>query len=52
MLTAERLSIMLGGGIFAVAAVGLVASAIGVAVPFIVEGMVAAAGIAAGAKVS
>lgn len=51
-LTADRLSIMLGGGMFAVATVGLVASALGVVAPLALEGLAAIAGLAAGAKVS
>ena len=52
LLTAQKLSIVFGGGIFAVAALGLVASIAGFAVPLIGEGIAALAGMAAGAKVA
>jgi hypothetical protein len=50
--TAEKLSIMLGGGIFAVALVGFAAATAGATVPLAVEGASAALGMALGARVA
>lgn len=51
-LTAEKLSIVLGGGIFGVAVVGLIAASAGITLPFAAEGVGAIAGMLAGARVA
>lgn len=51
-LTADKLSIMLGGGIFGVALVGLCAATAGLSLPLAVEGMGALVGMAVGARVA
>lgn len=51
-MTTQKLSIILGGGMFAVAFVGLAAAAAGAAVPFALEGGAAVLGMALGAKVA
>lgn len=52
IVTVQKLSIMLGGGIFAVALTGLVASTAGLSLPFAVEGASAIIGMLAGARVA
>ena len=51
-LTAEKLSIVLGGGIFGVALVGFLAATAGLTLPLAAEGVGAIAGMLAGASVA
>jgi hypothetical protein len=51
-ITAEKLSIVLGGGIFGVALVGLLAAGAGITLPLAAEGVGAIAGMLAGARVA
>lgn len=51
-VTAGKLSIMFGGGIFGVALVGLVAGSMGMPVPLALEGVSAVVGMLAGARVA
>ena len=51
-ITAEKLSIVLGGGIFGVALVGMIAATAGLSLPFAIEGAGAIIGMLAGARVA
>lgn len=52
LLTASKLSIVLGGGIFGVALAGVIAGTMGATVPLAVEGISALVGMVAGARVA
>lgn len=51
-ITANKLSIMFGGGIFGAALVGLAAGVLGAPVPLALEGASALVGMMAGARVA